>query len=212
MIPGDFLCGNVASILDKGSSVIEMLNAIGVNYVCFGSTEAHLPPHDLRKRISEFKGTWLNSNMTAWTPALPEYDIIEVKSPSGEIRKVGVIGLCSYAETLAFKNHESAFGGAWTSAANVPETVARLKRTLIEELGCDFVISLTNQPHEDDLALAQEDGVGLAVIIGGRDHEPLLTQVTSSTANGMYSTQIVKCGVGHKLAGTNSTKILQHSA
>jgi hypothetical protein len=124
--------------------------------------------------------------MPDWTPALPDYDIVEVGSANGETRKVGVLGLCSYAETVAFKNGEHAFGGAWSSAAAVTETVARLKKKLIKELGCDFVISLTNQSRDHDLALAQDEGLGLAVVIGGRDHEPLLTQVTSSTADGSY--------------------------
>jgi len=188
-IPGDFLGGNVASILDKGSSVVEMLNRIGVDYVCFGSTEADIPHDHLVRRTREFKGKWLNSNMPSWSEPLPEYDIIEVGTPGGATRKVGLLGLV--------------WGGAgsWHERAqSVTGTVSRLKKMLIEEHGCDIVIPLTNQRMHEDLALA--DAVpGLPLIVGGHGRNPQLKEAYSADSEGNRSmTTIVKTGVSHDLA------------
>ena len=65
-LPGDFVAPSLLSSLDRGKGMIDMMNRVGetgVNYVCFGNHEADIPPEELRKRISEFKGKWINSNM-----------------------------------------------------------------------------------------------------------------------------------------------------
>ena len=54
VIPGDFV-STTASIVDQGSSAIEILNRIGVNYVCFGQSETHIRSEALQTCISEFK-------------------------------------------------------------------------------------------------------------------------------------------------------------
>ena len=92
IIPGDIIGNNLVGLMDRGSSIIQALNQIGVDYVCFGASEAHVPPDELQKRVDEFQGKWINSNMPDWT-GLPEYDIVEVRGQGGKTRKVGLIGI-----------------------------------------------------------------------------------------------------------------------
>ena len=107
VIPGDLLGVSVASILDKGVTVIELLNQIGVDVVTLGSSEATVPPELLSQRMREFKGKWLNSNLPNLPHALPEFEIVEVRGPGGAVRKVGLVGICTHG------NAANVVGEAW---------------------------------------------------------------------------------------------------
>jgi 2',3'-cyclic-nucleotide 2'-phosphodiesterase (5'-nucleotidase family) len=74
-------------------NIMNSLGGVGIQYVCFGNHETDIPIEELRKRIGEFKGVWINSNMPGFTDlALPEYHIVEVEA-GGQKRKIGLIGL-----------------------------------------------------------------------------------------------------------------------
>jgi hypothetical protein len=36
VLPGDFVAPSLLSSLDRGKGMIDMMNRVGVNYVCFG--------------------------------------------------------------------------------------------------------------------------------------------------------------------------------
>jgi 2',3'-cyclic-nucleotide 2'-phosphodiesterase (5'-nucleotidase family) len=150
LIPGDMLGVCVTSILDKGVTVIELLNRIGVDIVTLGSSEANVPPELLAQRISDFKGKCLNSNLPHLPHQMPEYEIVQVRGPGGSMRKVGLVGICTHC------NPVGTGGEAWKTSLPAVEAVARLRKKLVEEFGCDVVVPITNQIMFMDEALARE--------------------------------------------------------
>ena len=123
-LPGDFLAPSLLSSLDKGKGMIDLLNRVGdvgIQYVCFGNHETDVPIEDMRRRISEFKGVWLNTNMPDFQPALPDFKIIEVNA-GGQRRRVGLIGLLTIDKNLY---RPGAFGGGIDTAIPVVETAIR---------------------------------------------------------------------------------------
>ena len=64
ILTGDFLAPYLLSSLDKGTGMVSMLNNVPIDYVMFGNHEDDLPHQQVCKRIAEYNGTWLNSNMT----------------------------------------------------------------------------------------------------------------------------------------------------
>jgi len=146
ILPGDFLAPGLLSSLDSGLGMVDIMNRIGdrgIDYVCFGNHETDVPYEDLVKRIDEYKGCWINSNMPGFkcNKELPPYKIIEVEG-GGQKRKVGLLGLLTVDKNLY---QAGAFGGAMESALPVNETAKELRRKLLEEEGCDLVIPMTHQ-------------------------------------------------------------------
>ena len=62
-LAGDFLSPSVLSSLDRGRGMVQVLNAVGIGYACFGNHEADVGLKALRKRIGEFSATLINSNV-----------------------------------------------------------------------------------------------------------------------------------------------------
>jgi 2',3'-cyclic-nucleotide 2'-phosphodiesterase (5'-nucleotidase family) len=124
MLPGDFLAPSLLSSLDKGYGMVDLLNrvgGVGIQYVCFGNHETDVPIEEMRKRIGEFKGVWLNTNMPDFKPSLPDYKIVEVEA-GGQLRRVGLIGLLTVDKNLY---RPGAFGGGIDTALSITETAAR---------------------------------------------------------------------------------------
>ena len=124
MLPGDFLAPSLLSSLDKGFGMVDILNrvgGVGIQYVCFGNHETDVPIEEMRKRIGEFKGVWLNTNMPDFKPSLPDYKIVDVEA-GGQTRRVGLIGLLTVDKNLY---RPGAFGGGIDTALPVYETAAR---------------------------------------------------------------------------------------
>ena len=144
VLPGDFVAPSLLSSLDRGKGMIDMLNRVGgegVHYVCFGNHENDIPIDELHRRVAEFNGKWLNSNMPAWQPALPEYDILTIQG-HGQRRVVGLLGLNTTDKNLY---RPGAFGGAMDTAEPIMDAAVRLRKKLLEECGCDLVIPMTHQ-------------------------------------------------------------------
>ena len=55
-LAGDFLAPSMLSSIDRGKSMIAVLNRIGVDLVCFGNHEIDVPHASCLHRITEFKG------------------------------------------------------------------------------------------------------------------------------------------------------------
>ena len=156
-------------------------------HIYIGNHENDISPEDLRQRISEFKGKWINSNMPAWKPALPEYEILEIQG-SGQKRKIGLLGLNTIDKNLY---RPGAFDGAMDTALPVIETAVALRKKLIEEEGCDLVIPMTHQIMAEDRQMAEAQ-LGFPLLIGAHDHDPYLEKVAGAT--------IVKTGADANMA------------
>jgi 2',3'-cyclic-nucleotide 2'-phosphodiesterase (5'-nucleotidase family) len=198
LIPGDLLGVSVTSILDKGVTVIELLNRIGVDIVTLGNSEANVPSELLAQRMSDFKGKCLNSNLPHLPHQLPEYEIVQVRGPGGSMRKVGLVGICTHSDPAGTS------GEAWKTSLPAVEAVTRLRKKLVEELGCDVVVPITNQMMAVDVALAREIE-DLPLIIGAHDHEPAVRMITAD--DGSRSTTIVKAGLLHNLCAVTGDDV-----
>lgn len=88
-LAGDFLGPSLLSSLDHGKGMIDCLNKVPVSAVCFGNHESDVPYPSLVRRIDEFKGVWLNSNMPTFEPKCPEHHLFEFAGG----RSVAMIGL-----------------------------------------------------------------------------------------------------------------------
>ena len=142
--------------------------------------ENDVPIDDLRARMSEFNGVWLNSNMPDLDPKLPPstagkvcpYHIVEVEA-GGQRRKVGLLGLLTVDKNLF---RPGAFGGALDTAQSVVGAATQYRRLLLDEEGCDLVIPLTHQVMADDRAMAHLK-IGFPLLVAGHDHDPYLELV-----------------------------------
>lgn len=175
-LAGDFIGPSMLSSLDKGRSMIECLNAIGVTHVIFGNHEDDVEPSELRQRITEFSGTWLATNTPSFQPALPVHDIITIQSPLGRAVRIGLIGVVMSDDTVYRRRP---FGGV----AIEPQNECALKKSeqLLSEEGVCCVIPLTHQDLLDDRVLAQApQPIPFPVVIGGHEHKVYLEQHAST--------------------------------
>ena len=67
------LVGEGSSFLDKGRTMVSALNEIGVTHVSLGRNDLLLPKHILAKRIREFRGVVLSTNLDEPDLATKEY-------------------------------------------------------------------------------------------------------------------------------------------
>lgn len=86
-LAGDFLSPSVLSSLDRGRGMVQVLNAVGIDYACLGNHEADGGLKALAKRIGELDATLVNSNVPGI--AAPATALVEL--PGG--KRVGVLGL-----------------------------------------------------------------------------------------------------------------------
>jgi len=175
-LAGDFIGPSMLSSLDKGRSMMECLNALGVTHVIFGNHEDDIEPSELRQRIAEFTGTWLATNTPSFQPALPAHDIITVQHPAGRAVRIGLIGVVMSDETVYRRRP---FGGV----AIEPQHECAMKKTaqLLSEEGVCCVIPLTHQDLIDDRVLAQApQPIPFPVVIGGHEHKVYLEQYGST--------------------------------
>jgi len=165
-LAGDFLSPSMLSSLDGGQGMIDCLNAVGVTHVCFGNHEDDLDRETLDLRISEFRGTWLSTNIFGFEPPLPRHDIVEVVDASGRKVRLGLAGVCTLEPKLY---RTPPFDGA----PSIPPEMALADETasLLGEYGCDMVIPLTHLSITSDRALVRATAPLYPVILGGHDHQ-----------------------------------------
>jgi 2',3'-cyclic-nucleotide 2'-phosphodiesterase (5'-nucleotidase family) len=63
ILTGDFLAPYLLSSIDKGTSMIDVINSTPVDYVIFGNHEDDLEARYVNQRIKDYKGKWINTNM-----------------------------------------------------------------------------------------------------------------------------------------------------
>lgn len=172
-LAGDFVAPSLLSSLDGGAGMIECLNAIPVTHVCFGNHEQDVPPEALAARVRQFRGTWLNTNVPGYVPALPASQVLTVQGEGTRAVRVGLVGVVTEEPTLY---RPGAFGGLPMLPANA--TVLAAARDLVGTSGCACVVALTHQSLARDRALALAQGdPPVPLILGGHEHEPFVEQV-----------------------------------
>ncbi len=186
VMAGDFLNPSLIGTLKyqgegiKGKQMVEVMNATGVDYVCFGNHEFDLDFVDLQKRIDESQFEWISSNAfhqngdniepfsRSKDPAntyFPEYKIINVKDgASGESAKMGMFGLVLDANKKDYIHYSDIF---------------ERSNSLIEDVikkESDVIIGLTHIAIEDDKEVATKNP-SVSLIMGGHEHNNMKHQV-----------------------------------
>ena len=178
VLPGDFCAPSLLSSIDHGFGMVNVLNLLPLSHVCFGNHEADIPYDELCKRIKQFNGRWINSNMQDFADGklkewLPEHDVVTVTN--GEhVRRVGVCGVMSNDPGLFRKG---AFGGCRIDDPN--EKLAEMKRKLEEDEKVDFVVPLTHQYVPQDTVTCNKD-FGFPFILGGHDHHVVMEEINGT--------------------------------
>ena len=88
-LAGDFLSPSVLSSLDRGRGMVQVLNAVGIDYACLGNHEADVGLKALRKRLGEFDATLINSPVPGAVEDAPATAVVSL--PGG--KRVGLLGL-----------------------------------------------------------------------------------------------------------------------
>ncbi|MDH5411701.1 MAG: bifunctional metallophosphatase/5'-nucleotidase, partial [Alphaproteobacteria bacterium] len=164
---GDLISPSVMSGLTKGTQMVELMNAIGVNVAVPGNHEFDFGPEIAAKRIGESKFPWLGANVLGkdGKPAAGMTGLHIIKA--GDFT-VGFFGV------LAPETDSLSSPGASIKFADVQATAAESVKQL-QEMGADVIVALTHLSMADDIALAR--GVkGINAILGGHDHEPIAWQ------------------------------------
>lgn len=161
---GDLLSPSLMSGLTKGAQMIDVLNAIGIDFAVLGNHEFDFGDEVLRARMTESRFPWLATN---------------VAQADGRIFHTGVATAIRDYEGIRFgffgiTTPETAFLSSpakGTTFAPHVETAERAVKALREQ-GADVIVALTHQNIAEDRELARRVK-GISLILGGHDHEPL---------------------------------------
>ncbi|OLP99581.1 Macrophage infectivity potentiator [Symbiodinium microadriaticum] len=106
VLPGDLLGGSLFANVHRGESVVDVLNAINVDYCVLGNHEFDYGAERTKELMSQSKFPWLGSNVRETAGPAPEkplfhntmdHDTFDIPLPDGGSVKVGVFGLCTPA-------------------------------------------------------------------------------------------------------------------
>jgi 2',3'-cyclic-nucleotide 2'-phosphodiesterase (5'-nucleotidase family) len=169
-LAGDFLAPSLLSSLDKGRSMVDVLNACGFTHVCFGNHECDVGKEALKQNFENSSFTWINTNMQELNDKLdmktPSSVIVEVKHHGESIKRVGLLGLLTNDPALY---RPDSFDGS--TIEPVVECTERYLRQHSVEDSIDLWIPLTHQSMADDRIFANKfGGTTFPIILGGHDH------------------------------------------
>jgi 5'-nucleotidase len=180
-----------------GRHMVDLLNAVGLDFLTFGNHEFDLSESEFKERMSEVHARWASANVrnTAgepW-PGVPDHLIFTVKDRKGNSIKVGVFGITINSNKAPYVRY---LDGMQTAREQV-----RLLRPQV-----DVLIALTHQAYEQDQQLVSTLPIDL--LLGGHDHEnmqfwrgPSMVPMFKADAN-LRSTYV------HKLRFDKKTKKL----
>jgi 5'-nucleotidase / UDP-sugar diphosphatase len=161
---GDLISPSVMSGLTKGSQMITMMNAIGVDLAGLGNHEFDFGDDVLKKRLSESKFTWLATN-TMGSDGKPFGGM-----DSYAMREVGGYKIGFFSLLTTETGHLSSPGNVkfLDAAETAKNAVAALRKQ-----GANFVVAITHLDLAEDRAIARKTR-GLDVILGGHDHDQMM--------------------------------------
>jgi 5'-nucleotidase / UDP-sugar diphosphatase len=179
VMAGDFLNPSLIGTLKydgtgiKGKQMVEVMNAVGFDYACFGNHEFDLDFVDLQKRIDEANFTWLSSNafkvegegITAFGKStnpdenyIPEYKIITIKDgTANEMVKVGMWGVVLDVNKKDYVQYSDIF----ERSNSINEDILKKES--------DVQVGLTHVMVENDKEIAAKNP-DVSLIMGGHEH------------------------------------------
>ena len=188
VLAGDFLSPSVIGTLKhegsgiKGRQMVETMNALGVNLVCFGNHEFDLDYPDLQKRMDESTFEWLSSNAfktegegivafgkTGDEDGHPEYKVLTINDgKANESVKVGIWGVVLDANKKDYVQYSDPLERSHTLVTEVMPKEA------------DVFVGLTHLAVEMDKQIAQENP-SVSLIMGGHEHTNQIYKIGQTT-------------------------------
>ena len=188
VMSGDFLSPSVIGTLKyegkgiKGRQMVDVMNALGVNLVCFGNHEFDLDYVDLQARMDESKFEWISSNAfhqvgegiepfhrTGSDDFFDEYKILNIKDgASGESAKVGIWSVVLDANKKDYVSYSDVFD----RSKNIIDSMLTGKT--------DVTVGITHVAVETDKELAKQNP-SVSLIMGGHEHNNQIHQVGKTT-------------------------------
>ena len=162
---GDLISPSVMSGLTKGSQMITLMNAIGVDAAGLGNHEFDFGDDVLKQRMMASKFTWLASN-TRGPDGNPFGGALAVM-----VRQMGDLKIGLFSLLTPETSHLSSPGQQVSFTP--PLAAARQAVDELKAAGADLIIAITHLDIAWDRALAAQVK-GINVILGGHDHDPIL--------------------------------------
>lgn len=182
VLPGDFLGASQFAVKHRGESVVEILNAMGIEYCTLGNHEFDFGSERTAELMDKSKFRWLGSNVRNPDGSLfhtvVDVDVFSVPLQNKDKVKVGVFGLCTQATP------ELSSPGPGVVFQSAVEHAVRCVSKL-EEQGCEVIVALTHISLAQDKEVA-EACPSIRVILGGHDHDPYFLKHRNAV--------IMKCG------------------
>lgn len=161
---GDLLSPSVLSGLVQGEQMIELTNAVGIDFAVPGNHEFDFGPEVATARFAASDYPWLAANMRTVegepVPGTVDSRLLEV----GGFR-IGVFGLVT-EETVSLSSPGPGI------RFEDPLGTARRVTAELREAGADLVVALTHLQFEGDRELLRQVD-GLDIVLGGHDHDPI---------------------------------------
>ncbi|WP_029008884.1 bifunctional metallophosphatase/5'-nucleotidase [Azospirillum halopraeferens] len=161
---GDFLSPSLLSGITRGAHMVDLLGAMGTDVAVIGNHEFDFGPEVARARYGESAFPWLATNVTG-ADGRPFGG-----APVTWTRTVGSVTVGVFGVTTPDTADLSSPGPAVRFAD--PVETARDAVAALRAAGAHVVVALTHQSIAEDRALARAVP-GIALILGGHDHEPL---------------------------------------
>ncbi|WP_292993880.1 bifunctional metallophosphatase/5'-nucleotidase [Nitrosomonas sp.] len=144
-----------------GRQMVDVLNHFALDYATFGNHEFDVKENQFNQRMQEAKFTWVSSNVFAADGQLYEgvkqnLVIPVTDKKSGKTFRIGMFGLTLSANNPGYVSYSDPLTAA-------SEQIKQLSGQT------DFIIALTHQAIDDDIALLQKfSQIGL--LLGGHEH------------------------------------------
>ncbi len=144
-----------------GRQMVDVLNHLELDYATFGNHEFDIKDNQFNQRMQEAKFTWVSSNVLAANgqpyEGVKQNLVIPVTDKkSGKTFRIGMLGLTLAANNPGYVRYSDPLTAA-------SEQIKQLSGQT------DFIIALTHQAIDDDIALLQKfPRIGL--LLGGHEH------------------------------------------
>jgi 2',3'-cyclic-nucleotide 2'-phosphodiesterase (5'-nucleotidase family) len=196
VLAGDFLNPSLIGQLKvdgqriKGEQMVQVMNAIGVDFVTFGNHEFDIKQHELQARMNESDFVWLGTSVREVVDnqqvkfhklkdgqkveAVDNY-ILEVGDKDGTTARIGLFGTTIDSNPKKYVYYQDYYQRPIEEA----QTLA---------VSCDAVIGLTHLEIDQDVELAKKMPVHVPLFMGGHDHDNMSviagnTVITKADAN-----------------------------
>jgi len=206
---GDFLSPSLIGTIKengkriKGAQMVDVMNAIGFDYITFGNHEFDLKEADLQSRLNESDFVWTTCNTFRADGKVPfykeqdgkkikspEYVIHEVKNDAGDKVNIGFIGV-----TIPFNMSE------YVVYDDINSSVRKTYDKIKGDIGVAVALTHLDRAQDSLLAIAVPE---FNLFVGGHDHNNMEftvgnTKITKADAN-------VKTVYVHRFKYNPSTK------